>query len=194
MRNEINRLKKIIKEKDKKIQDLEIQLENAKLIINDFFNKSLSNNNQNYSLQINNLQINNPQNNNPLNFNSQNNNPRNNNLDTINDSIIAFSLQEELNNQYIHNQNNQRNINNPPIRIGVTKTMTQNEIDRLGTEIYNSNNQYSTSECTFCMEDFKNGDILRRLSCLHFFHKNCIDPWLKKNGLCPIDKVCVELI
>jgi len=193
MRNEIKRLKEIIKEKDKKIQDLEIQLENAKLIINDFFNKSLSNNNQNYNLQINNLQINNHQNNNPLNFNSQNNNPRNNNLDTINDSIIAFNLQEELNNQYIHNQNNQRNINNPPIRIGVTKTMTQNEIDRLGTEIYNSNNQYSTSECTFCMEDFKNGDVLRRLSCLHFFHKNCIDPWLKKNGNCPIDKVSVQI-
>ena len=40
---------------------------------------------------------------------------------------------------------------------------------------------------------FKNGNELRRLPCLHIFHKKCIDRWLKDNGKCPIDNVNVEL-
>ena len=168
---EIQRLKAEIKKRDKKIELLEVQLQNALAIINDFYNKSSS-----------------------FLMKNQNNNPQNKNKETINDSIIAFHLQEMMNEQYNqNNNNNQRRINNPPIKVDIKKEMSQNEIDRLGTEIYNSRNHYSTNECTFCMDDFKNGDILRRLSCLHVFHKNCIDPWLRKNGFCPIDKVCVEI-
>ena len=88
---------------------------------------------------------------------------------------------------------NRTRINVPSIKINIKKEMNQNEIDMLGTEYYNSHNQYSIRQCTICMEEFKNGDELRRLNCLHIFHKNCIDPWLKKNGFCPIDKVCVEI-
>ena len=198
---EIQRLKAEIKERDKKIELLEVQLQNALAIINDFYNKSSSflmknqnNNPQRHNIQYNNPQNHNVQNNNPQSHNIQNNNPRNKNKETINDSIIAFHLQEMMNEQYNqNNNNNQRRINNPPIKVDIKKEMSQNEIDRLGTEIYNSRNHYSTNECTFCMDDFKNGDILRRLSCLHVFHKNCIDPWLRKNGFCPIDKVCVEI-
>ena len=69
--------------------------------------------------------------------------------------------------------------------------MTQNEINQLGTELYDSNINYSISQCTFCLEEFRNGDVLRRLTCFHIFHKRCIDRWLKLNGFCPIDKVNV---
>ena len=50
---------------------------------------------------------------------------------------------------------------------------------------------YSINECTFCLQEFRNGDVLRRLTCFHIFHKNCIDRWLRSNGFCPIDKVNV---
>lgn len=42
--------------------------------------------------------------------------------------------------------------------------------------------------CVICMEDFKNGDKTTNLPCLHMFHTNCIQSWLKKQNTCPICK------
>lgn len=42
--------------------------------------------------------------------------------------------------------------------------------------------------CVICMEDFKNGDVSTNLPCLHMFHTNCIQSWLKTQNTCPICK------
>merc|ERR1719197_2462125 len=42
--------------------------------------------------------------------------------------------------------------------------------------------------CTVCMEEWADGDDVRTLPCLHHFHTNCIDEWLKRNKTCPICK------
>lgn len=39
--------------------------------------------------------------------------------------------------------------------------------------------------CTICLEDFKNGSVTRKLSCLHIFHTNCIDEWCANHDNCP---------
>eukprot|EP01064_Diplonema_japonicum_P031549 TRINITY_DN5697_c0_g1_i1.p1 TRINITY_DN5697_c0_g1~~TRINITY_DN5697_c0_g1_i1.p1 ORF type:complete len:371 (+),score=29.45 TRINITY_DN5697_c0_g1_i1:201-1313(+) len=39
--------------------------------------------------------------------------------------------------------------------------------------------------CAICLESFDNGDTLRTLPCLHFFHPSCVDRWLKENAKCP---------
>ena len=39
-------------------------------------------------------------------------------------------------------------------------------------------------ECSICFEEIKDKD-LKSLKCGHFFHKNCIDSWLKINPICP---------
>eukprot|EP00730_Choanoeca_flexa_P019132 TRINITY_DN9337_c0_g1_i1.p1 TRINITY_DN9337_c0_g1~~TRINITY_DN9337_c0_g1_i1.p1 ORF type:complete len:295 (+),score=46.89 TRINITY_DN9337_c0_g1_i1:116-1000(+) len=41
-------------------------------------------------------------------------------------------------------------------------------------------------ECTVCMDAMSVGDRCRRLPCLHLFHVDCIDPWLKDNHTCPV--------
>ncbi|GBM34230.1 E3 ubiquitin-protein ligase RNF115 [Araneus ventricosus] len=41
-------------------------------------------------------------------------------------------------------------------------------------------------QCTVCMEDFEQGEPVRRLTCDHHFHDNCIIPWLELHGTCPI--------
>ena len=42
--------------------------------------------------------------------------------------------------------------------------------------------------CVICLEDFKNKDKSIILPCIHLFHKNCINNWLKSKNICPICK------
>ncbi|XP_077341221.1 E3 ubiquitin-protein ligase RNF128 isoform X2 [Lithobates pipiens] len=42
--------------------------------------------------------------------------------------------------------------------------------------------------CAVCIETYKANDVVRVLTCNHFFHKNCIDPWLLEHRTCPMCK------
>ncbi|XP_008803095.2 E3 ubiquitin-protein ligase SDIR1-like [Phoenix dactylifera] len=42
--------------------------------------------------------------------------------------------------------------------------------------------------CTVCLEQVNAGELIRSLPCLHQFHANCIDPWLRQQGTCPVCK------
>ncbi|KAH7280815.1 hypothetical protein KP509_36G015300 [Ceratopteris richardii] len=42
--------------------------------------------------------------------------------------------------------------------------------------------------CCICLGKYKNDDELRGLPCSHFFHVDCVDKWLKINGICPLCK------
>uniref|UniRef100_A0A5B7A3S4 RING-type domain-containing protein n=1 Tax=Davidia involucrata TaxID=16924 RepID=A0A5B7A3S4_DAVIN len=45
--------------------------------------------------------------------------------------------------------------------------------------------------CCICLAKYANNDELRELPCSHFFHKECVDKWLKINALCPLCKAKV---
>ena len=42
--------------------------------------------------------------------------------------------------------------------------------------------------CSICLEQFNSGDVVRTLPCLHFFHTQCIDTWLRSQATCPVCK------
>ncbi len=42
-----------------------------------------------------------------------------------------------------------------------------------------------STSCTVCMEDFEAEERGTCLPCTHFFHKDCLEPWLKDNNCCP---------
>ncbi|CAA3008298.1 E3 ubiquitin- ligase SDIR1 [Olea europaea subsp. europaea] len=42
--------------------------------------------------------------------------------------------------------------------------------------------------CSVCLEQVNFGELIRSLPCLHQFHVNCIDPWLRQQGTCPVCK------
>ena len=43
---------------------------------------------------------------------------------------------------------------------------------------------FSTA-CSVCLDDFNEGETLRRFSCKHVFHAHCVDEWLKRRPTCP---------
>lgn len=46
-----------------------------------------------------------------------------------------------------------------------------------------------TKECVICLEQYREGDAVRTLPCLHQFHKSCVDTWLSEQGRCPTCKM-----
>ncbi|KAI7834149.1 hypothetical protein BX661DRAFT_129252, partial [Kickxella alabastrina] len=47
-------------------------------------------------------------------------------------------------------------------------------------------------ECGICMEEYKVEEQVMGLPCKHFYHKECIDHWLRMNGTCPICRKGIE--
>lgn len=48
--------------------------------------------------------------------------------------------------------------------------------------------------CIICMEEFKQKSLCRILFCDHYFHKNCIDPWLiNQSARCPYCRRIVKI-
>ena len=47
----------------------------------------------------------------------------------------------------------------------------------------------NTTVCSVCMYRLQEGEIVRKLKCGHYFHKECIDKWLGQNASCPLDRL-----
>ena len=50
----------------------------------------------------------------------------------------------------------------------------------------------NASQCNVCLAPYELNDELRTLPCSHCFHKDCIDPWLRTNAICPVCKCSVQ--
>jgi len=49
------------------------------------------------------------------------------------------------------------------------------------------------SSCSICLEEFQAGEKLLKLPCYHYFHPNCIKPWLtERQPTCPLCKANVK--
>jgi len=48
------------------------------------------------------------------------------------------------------------------------------------------------TKCPVCICEFTEGEELKSLPCVHFYHKECIDRWLMVGHSCPMCKTLVE--
>jgi len=52
----------------------------------------------------------------------------------------------------------------------------------------NKNEESLCDSCPICIMNYKDGEKIKSLPCLHKFHKNCIDKWLEIKSDCPMCK------
>ena len=65
----------------------------------------------------------------------------------------------------------------------VRRTSSRNNIND-----NNSNSNSDKRNCSICLAPYEVGESVRTIPCLHYFHQDCIDPWLKSNSSCPVCK------
>lgn len=66
--------------------------------------------------------------------------------------------------------------------------LTKEQIDNLATRTYGQASLEGETgrACSVCINEYAQGNKLRRLPCAHEFHIHCIDRWLSENNTCPI--------
>jgi len=72
-------------------------------------------------------------------------------------------------------------------KIGKVNVISQDDLLQLPIFVWDGEN-LSDKMCGICLSSWEKSDLLRRLTCLHSFHKECIDTWLSQNSTCPICK------
>ncbi|KAL0091937.1 hypothetical protein J3Q64DRAFT_1875620 [Phycomyces blakesleeanus] len=59
-------------------------------------------------------------------------------------------------------------------------------IESLGDRVLTQAEQDLQVDCAVCKEEFDIKERVIELPCAHIFHNECIKPWLKMNGTCPV--------
>jgi len=79
-------------------------------------------------------------------------------------------------------------------RIASRPILTNRSLTKLCPEKKIQNGSAFLGEtCVVCLDEFKIGDVFRRLPCQHMFHSRCIAPWLtERQSCCPLCKKDVE--
>jgi Ring finger domain len=65
---------------------------------------------------------------------------------------------------------------------------SEDMLNKLGNERYNSNIHNSDPTCTICTAEYTENEKIVIMQCdpRHFFHEDCIKKWLRINSNCPI--------
>lgn len=64
--------------------------------------------------------------------------------------------------------------------------MAKDKIAEIPTVTIDQSQIDGNMQCSVCWEDFKLAEPVRKLVCEHYYHTQCIVPWLQLHGTCPI--------
>jgi len=106
------------------------------------------------------------------------------NVNNSEENIINFDIIFEVNDM---NEVNEQNSHHSHENINYFKYCKDIDERICKSQKIKKNDDVIGKSCLICMEEYKEGMFKRLLpKCKHFFHKKCIDKWLKKNASCPI--------
>jgi E3 ubiquitin-protein ligase RNF115/126 len=68
-----------------------------------------------------------------------------------------------------------------------TPAMTPEQMQEIPMSTITADQIKEQISCAVCLTDFQLNEVsVRKLLCNHFFHENCIFPWLRNNASCPV--------
>lgn len=83
-------------------------------------------------------------------------------------------------------QNDPNRYGNPPASKSVLDSLERITVNEFNlSEISKEISSSSENNCSVCKDNFEFGNIGLKLPCKHFFHEECIMPWLKERNSCP---------
>ena len=96
----------------------------------------------------------------------------------INSQYENEEIEQILN--YVMNNDENKYGSPPAAKSEINKlkkyTLSQENLDSFGCE----------NSCPVCKEDFEIGNKMMDLPCKHYFHEECLMPWLNQHDSCPI--------
>ena len=58
-------------------------------------------------------------------------------------------------------------------------------------QIYFKKDEYENFQCSICIDEFKDNELLKQLKCGHIFHKECLSQWFLNMNNCPFcNQIC----
>ena len=102
-------------------------------------------------------------------------------------NILSLILTDENRN---NNNNNERNEINE-----FNENNKEQKLDELLEEIEINEkiiDKLETKQCNICLDNYKKGEKICYLSCVHYFHAICIKSWVKKSNKCPLCKSVIK--
>jgi len=112
------------------------------------------------------------------------NHPTNNNTNTQNENPFLRLMTRDL------NSNDYEILSELD---GDKKGFSMEEIERLPTNKITAEESSKKRQCCICICEFEEGEEVRRLTCFHAFHRQCIDKWLTRSKNCPIDNQRIQI-
>ncbi|CAJ2640833.1 E3 ubiquitin-protein ligase SDIR1 isoform X1 [Trifolium pratense] len=110
-------------------------------------------------------------------------------LDSDNVSTAPSMTEEEINALPVHKYKvSGPQKSGPSIQQASPSTSAEQKTQDNSKAVGNTKASDDELTCSVCLEQVNVGDVLRSLPCLHQFHANCIDPWLRQQGTCPVCK------
>ncbi|URE36126.1 E3 ubiquitin-protein ligase [Musa troglodytarum] len=114
-------------------------------------------------------------------------------LDSDNPPDAPSMTEEEINSLPVHKyklQSSSRQSGGSVLQHAPSSSISATEQKRQEGTKLDGNLKTPEDEltCSVCLEQVSVGELVRSLPCLHQFHANCIDPWLRQQGTCPVCK------
>lgn len=107
----------------------------------------------------------------------------------LEEQLVIAAVEEQIIKDLYHNNSNDATMDK--IFSGENNNKENNNVkEKIKNipQIFYQKNKFENFECSICIDEFKDNELLKQLKCGHIFHRECLGQWLLNMNNCPICK------